>query len=314
MGKYITIKAGDADRGLEMFSTENFLRLEGAFDGDPIRKMTTPSPVSFALCSEVWGKRVVDAETKKPTGEILVDKKWGEGISDGYGVINTQFHPSFKSFDYDYQDTNKMLLREDSDELFIEINQGTTAFEMGTNMATYLSLFHSNNGSNPARNPNKPILFEEYNVTEEVEAELQKEEVFFNAMKVVLDLKSNEAKAYAYAKVFGIDQQKAPMSIIQDLRLLVKADADNFNLVIEKHKGSILKMLNSAISNEVARFTKKGDLELLNGTDKYSVIGKVEDYSSSDKAIKGIAQNALEEYEMGMIKEVKEALDNYNKK
>ena len=140
MGKFVTIKAGDPERGLEMFSTENDLRLERDFDGDPIKRKSSPAPFNFALSSEIWGKRVL--KDGKPTGEIIIDEKWGEAIDEGYGLVRTQYHPTFNSFDYQYQKDNEMLLREDSDELFIEINQGTTAFESGTNIAKYLSKFH----------------------------------------------------------------------------------------------------------------------------------------------------------------------------
>lgn len=313
MSKYTTFKVGNPELGLKMYKSENFDKSINDFTSEPIPIKSTPAPFSFPLSSEIWGKRT-KGEDGKPNGGIEVGV-WGEKSEDGFEVIKTQYHPSFKSFDYHYQVAVKMNLKQtDLDNLFIELGLGVNAFETSSNLSNFLLNYCSYNGSNEGRNPTKRVLYEAHDISKEVESDLSDAEEFVDAMQMVFSLKGDDAKAQAYASVFGLPKTMDTMSIIKKLTDKIKDDTKGFLAIIEKHRLGVRALLNSALSNKVARFTKDGDFELLNIANDYEIVGNVKGYKSVEKAIKELSQYPFESSNVSIIKGVKVAVDRYNKK
>jgi len=220
--------------------------------------------------SSVWGKRVVDNKTGKPTGEIFFDKPWGEGGSDGYESVRIRYAKNCSSIDEQYQKAINITIADE--DVAIEVSGELTYVDPKKDPAKSLFMnVCSLNRDSTCRNPEADVLFGNYDLDKIISRELNQFDIEEKAMAIIREARDDNEYSAILAGILGINSAMPPLEILNTLITKMKSNHALFVKAVEDGEENVRKVVKEAVSKGVLLLDNPGVIQLKNG-DVYDVL------------------------------------------
>lgn len=298
--KFYTIVVGGAAPVDVLYGTLNKDSMQP--DENTVKGKIQLGIVGIPNYSNVWGLRLIDKTSKKPTGQILF-LPWGtEKDQDGEsaGVIEIRYLPNSQSLDKAYQTLNqKLVLKDDSPHSEISLQLGVNKFDYAADkMKIEMLKHHTFNSDNKSRDPNNiNIQFMEYNPSDKIKNKTNIIQTRRLAEEYVMNCEHDEKALACLADVFELNPKDTDEMLYNQLLDKATESPAHFILVLQTKRDYAKTALITAHENGFVDFNEPKQVLLRDGNKKVILIDDMDLFDSVEEKITHLTKNyVLPEY------------------
>jgi len=246
--------------------------------GLPIGKVNKiklrPGQVSIPNFSKVWGRKILDKKTEKPTGNI----EFLEYGTKGGELIPIRYIEGCSSLDKHYQ-INVLKLdfsdEEDFINAYINLDAGINDFKNTEDNALFLDFLqhHTYCEDNKSRNPKKDVVFKLYNPQNINKMKIDSFKDRQKAAEYIMASENDEKKLAVLARLFEIDGDRQDAVIFGELFEILEDDYKRVINVIDINRARFKNILQDLADKGVLLVEEDDVISNIDGEREFLIKG-----------------------------------------